>query len=143
EFGLLGFIDPDKTVQYYRKPTRSNTVNSEFTSLSTEDAFPLIEMIYSYAGATGKLIEYIVQDGNYQGIIMAGTGAGRFSKKEENALHGARKQELIIVRSSRVGKGCVIDIEPYKDVDAIRGVNLSPQKARILLSLSLATKKSM
>src|SRR5699024_3564162 len=102
-----------------------------------------IEMIYSYAGATGKLIEYIVQDGNYQGIIMAGTGAGRFSKKEENALHEARKQGLIIVRSSRVGNGRVIDIEPYKDVDAISGDNLTPQQARILLSLSFTTKKSM
>lgn len=143
EFGVLGFIDPDKTVQYYRKPTRSHTVNSAFTSLSTEDAFPLIEIIYSYAGATGKLIEYIVQDGTYQGIIMAGTGAGRFSKKEEKALHKAREQGLIIVRSSRVGNGRVLDIEPYKDLDAISGDNLTPQKARILLSLSLATKKSV
>src|SRR5699024_9233791 len=143
EFGLLGFIDPDKTVQYYRKPTRSHTVNSEFTSLSTEDAFPLIEMIYSYAGATGKLIEYIVQDGNYQGIIMAGAGAGRSSEKEESALHEARKQWLIVVRSSRVGNARVIDIEPYNELDSISGDNLTPQKARILLSLSLATKKSM
>src|SRR5699024_9376502 len=95
------------------------------------------------AGAPGKLIEYIVQDGNYQGIIMAGTGAGRFSKKEEKALHKAREQGLIIVRRRRVRNGRVLDIEAYKDLDEISGYNLTPQKARILLSLSLATKKSV
>src|SRR5699024_6343522 len=125
------------------KPTRSHTVNSAFSSLSTEDAFPLIEIIYSYAGATGKIIEYIVQDGTYQGIDIAGTGAGRFAKKEEKAVHKARAHGIIIVRSSRVGNGRVLDIEPYKDLDAISSDNLTPQKARILLSLSLATKKSV
>src|SRR5699024_11634879 len=102
----------------------------------------IIEIIYSYAGANGKLIEYIVQDGTYQGIIIAGTGAGRFSKKEEKALHKAREQGLIIVRSSRVGNGRGLDIDPYKDLDAISGDNLTPQIARILISLLLATKKS-
>src|SRR5699024_12344534 len=102
------------------------------TSLSTEDAFPLIEIIYSYAGATGKLIEYIVQDGTYQGIIIAGTGAGRFSKKEEKALHKAREQGLIIVRSSRVGNGRVIDIESYKDLTEIIGDNITLNTESIL-----------
>src|SRR5699024_11983147 len=104
-------IDPDKTVQYYRKPTRSHTVNSAFTSLSTEDAFPLIEIIYSYAGATGKLIEYIVQDGTYQGIIIAGTGAGRFSKKEEKAL---RSEEHTSELQSRFDLVCRLLLEKKK-----------------------------
>src|SRR5699024_12667876 len=53
--GVLGFIDPEKTVQYYRKPTRSHTGNSAFTSLSTEAAVPLIELIYCYAEARANL----------------------------------------------------------------------------------------
>src|SRR5699024_6192131 len=131
------------TVQYYRKPTRSHTVNSAFTSLSTEDAFPLIEMIYSYAGAPGKLIEYIVQDGNYQGIIMAGTGAGRFSKKEEKALHKAREQGLISGRISSVDHGRVLQIDKYKALAALCNDHLTPQKARMLLRVSLASMKSV
>lgn len=42
-----------------------------------------------------------------------------------------------MVRSSRGGHGRVIDIEPFKDLNAISGDNLNPQKSRILLSLAL------
>lgn|SRR5699024_2721948 len=137
EFGLLGFIDPDDTVQYYRQPTRCHTLNSEFTTLNA-GFYPKVDIVYSYAGATGELINLIVQSGQYHGIVIAGTGAGRFSKKEEEALYQARKNNIHIVRSSRGGNGRVIDIEPYKELNAISGDNLTPQKARILLTLSLA-----
>lgn len=135
--GFLGFVEPDNTVQYYRAPTRKHTTNSIFSNLNFDRAIPNIEIVYSYAGATGELIEHIAECGKYQGLVMAGTGAGRFSVAEENALLKAKRAGLHIVRSSRVDSGRVIGIDHYNQLQAISGDNLSPQKARILLMLSL------
>lgn len=136
--GFLGFIEPDETIEYYRSPTRLHTVESKFSQLADGvKRLPSVEIVYSYAGATGEIINHITNCGKYAGIVVAGTGAGRFSKAEEIALMKAREKGLYIVRSSRVGNGRTVGIDPYKDLRAISGDNLTPQKARILLMLSL------
>lgn len=139
--GCLGFIEPNQTIHYYRKPTKLHTIHSAFSVFNPEKALPDIAIIYSYAGATGDLIDHIAQSGKYQGIVLAGTGAGLVSTKEAEALYRASEQGLVIVRSSRVGSGSVLPIDKYKDTHMIHADNLSPQKARILLMLSLAMKQ--
>src|SRR5699024_27676 len=101
QHGLLGFIEPDNTVQFYRAPTRKHTSASEFSSLSLEN-LPAIEIVYSYAGVSGDLIRYITNSGKYQGIVVAGTGAGTASPNEEAALLEAKEQGIYIVRCSRL-----------------------------------------
>lgn len=138
DFGLLGVIDGEQNVEYYRQPIRKHTITSDFSKMSLSiNQFPKVEIVYSYAGATNFLIDQIVQSGEYAGIVVAGTGAGRFSKTEELALIEARKQGLHVVRSSRVGKGRVVPIDAYNNLEFINGDNLIPQKARILLMLAL------
>lgn len=137
QFGYLGFVDPDKQVHYYREPTRKHTIHSEFSTISF-DKLPNVEIVYSYAGATGHIIDHIVQTANFAGIVTAGTGAGLISPNEITALQRARQQGLCIVRSSRVGNGRVVPITPYTPFDFVSGDNLLPQKARILLMLALA-----
>lgn len=136
EFGYLGFIDPDKKIQFYREPTRVHTIQSEFAFLDM-NALPDIEIIYSYAGATGHLIDYIAENTSYKGIITAGTGAGLIAPDELAAVKQAKEKGLYVVRSSRVGNGRVIAMDGYESYDFIHGDNLLPQKARILLMLSL------
>lgn len=136
QFGFLGYVDTDKTIQFYRAPLRKHTVNSEFSSL-TFDSLKNVEITYSYAGATGHLIEYIIQSGHYDGIVVAGTGAGLASPDELKALHKARKEGIHVVRSHRVGHGRVVHVKAYEKYDFISGDNLLPQKARILLMLAL------
>lgn len=138
QLGALGFIDPDETVNFYNIPAKKHTKQSIFSNLSLEN-MPKVEIIYSYAGATGKLINYISTSNEYKGIIMAGTGAGRFSPEEDAALHKARKHGISIVRSSRVESGRIVDIKHYNRLQAINSDNLTPQKARILLMLTLLT----
>lgn len=140
--GTLGFIEPDGSIQYYRTPTRRHTTQSQFSTL-TIDQLPNVEIIYSYAGATGELIHHITRTGKYAGIVIAGTGAGRFSKREEEALREARKKGLHVVRSNRVGNGRVVDIDAYQSLATISADNLSPQKARILLMLSLSVNRNV
>ncbi|WP_340084943.1 asparaginase [Siminovitchia sp. FSL H7-0308] len=134
--GCLGYIDAAHEIVYYREPVRKHTIDSQFSQIKITD-LPNVEIVYSYAGATGNLINHIVQSEHYQGIIIAGTGAGRFSKSEEEALLNAVEKGINVVRSSRVGNGRVVCIEPYDQLNAISGDNLNPQKARILLSLAL------
>lgn len=134
--GNLGIVDTDHTVQFYRQPTRKHTIHSEFSQLKIEE-LPEVEIVYSYAGANGLLIDSIVQSGKYRGIVVAGTGAGLVSPEQLISLNKAAKEGLFVVRSSRVGNGRVINIKPYEPYPFISGDDLLPQKARILLMLSL------
>ena len=134
--GFLGVVDSDDTVQIYRKPTRKHTLHSVFSKLSIEK-LPEIEIIYSYAGANGFLIDAITNSNRYQGIITAGTGAGLVSPEELASLKRATEKGMYVVRSSRVGSGRVVSVKSYEPYNFINGDDLLPQKARILLMLSL------
>ena len=135
EMGCLGYIDAAHEVVYYRDPVRLHTAASEFSKINMTD-LPNVEIVYSYAGATGNLIDHIVESNQYQGMVIAGTGAGRFSKGEEKALQKAIEKGMHVVRSNRVGSGRVVPIAPYDHLKAISGDDLNPQKARILLALA-------
>lgn len=136
QFGYLGFIDPDKQVQFYRKPIQKHTIHSEFSTLPFTE-LPNVEIVYSYAGATGHIIDHIANTSIYAGIVTAGTGAGLVSPSERTALKKALSKGLFIVRSSRVGNGRVLPIDSYPSFDFISADNLLPQKARILLMVAL------
>lgn len=145
DFGYLGSVDMDRVV-FYRSPIRRHTVNSvlkveELTSL------PRVDIVYSYAGADGVMIDALVKAGA-RGIIVAGTGAGDITYGEGEAVLRARKLGVFVVRGSRVGSGRVIDSPllgqngrgngvGYKDRGIVAADNLTPQKARILLMLAL------
>lgn len=136
QLGHLGYVDADGKITFYRYPAKKHTTSSVFSNL-TFTFLPNVAILYSYAGSTGDLIEYITKSGDYAGIIIAGTGAGLASPSELTALQEATKQGITVARSSRVGNGRVIPIEPYDTYSFISADNLSPQKARILLMLAL------
>src|SRR5699024_3522946 len=142
DLGCLGYIETDQTIQYYRKPVRKHTMDSVFSKMTYHD-LPSVEIVYSYAVATGKLIDFMTQSGEYQGVVIAGTGAGRFSKLEESAISKATQEGLYVVRSSRGGNGRVVGIEAYRNLRTLSGDNLTPQKARILLMLSILKYTSL
>lgn len=142
QFGYLGFIDPDDTVQFYRTPTRIHTYQSKFAHKSY-DNMPRVGIIYSYAGATGDLIQLATESNLYDGIVMAGTGAGRCSPHEDEALAEAANKGVVIVRSSRVGNGRVVGIDHFNQYPVVCADNLQPQKARILLMLAMTTTNNI
>lgn len=134
--GFLGMIDPDDTIQYYREPMRLHTTQSDFSNLNIT-TLPEVAIVYSYAGANGDIINSLVNSRAYQGIVIAGTGAGLMSPLEKSALIKAQEAGMFIVRSSRVDSGRVTETHSFIDSHFIAGDNLSPQKARILLMVSL------
>lgn len=139
EQGYLGFVDPDDQVTFYQAPVRKHTYLSEFSTEQLSN-LPEVGIVYSYAGAKGEGIDAIVESG-MQGLVIAGTGAGRCSHLEEDALYRAKKANLTIVMSSRYGLGRVVPLQKYESLELITADNLQPHKARILLMLALTKYK--
>ena len=137
ELGCLGFVEPDNTVQFYRSPARKHTTHSVFSTIK-DKALPHVEIVYSYAGAGGNIIRSLSSSGDVDGIIIAGTGGGRCSYKEEKAASEAQKKGIQIVMGSRCAHGRVVPLEKYDHLGAPTADNLSPQKARILLMIALS-----
>lgn len=136
EVGCLGFVDPDNTVQFYYEPTRRHTYHSEFSTIEISQ-LPHVEIVYSYAGAKGTIINSLVDSGDINGIVLAGTGAGRCSYEEEKAMKNANQKGIQGVLSTRCIHGRVVPLEKYDYLNAVTSDNLPPHKARILLMLAL------
>lgn len=135
ELGFLGYINDGK-VCFYRESTRKHTANSEF-NVKHLNELPYVKVVYGHADDDRVFIDAAVAAGA-KGIIYAGTGNGSIHKNAEAALADATQKGVVVVRSSRVGNGTVIDAEQsYIDAHFLNGDSLSPQKARILLALAL------
>lgn len=135
ELGVLGYVEAGNTT-FYRNSTRRNTINSEF-SLKNITELPKVVIIYGHADGENELINAAIS-ANVKGIIYAGTGNGSVHKYDEAALKKATQRNIIVVRSSHVGNGAVINAEQsYIDNHFLNAGTLNPQKARILLQLAL------
>lgn len=139
--GPLGTIDPDYRVRLLHHPVRKHTAQSMWANESF-DALPRVDIVYSYAGADGVMIDALVATGA-EGIVIAGTGAGRCSPLEEEAIERAVEAGVVVAMSSRVGSGVVIPIDAYAHIPFVTTDTLSPQKARILLKLALRQTKNV
>ena len=74
-----------------------------------------------------------------KGIVLAGVGDGNSTDAVIAALSDAAKKGVVVVRSSRTGSGLVVrNVEVNDDkLGFVASMELSPQKARILLMLGL------
>jgi L-asparaginase len=136
ELGLLGYVDEDG-VWFYRQSTKRHTFDSEF-DIDGITQLPRVDIVSSYAGADGLLVEVLAEHG-VPGIILQGTGAGGVTPELETAANNSIEKGTIVVTSTRVNEGRLR--ESSVDV-GIRADNLTPQKARILLMLALTKTKN-
>lgn len=134
--GPLGSIDPDRKVRIDHKPARKHSTNSVLSG-QQPNTEPYVPIIYSYAGADQRLLDSVLELHSPAGIVIAGTGAGRCSPLEEQAVAKARQQGIPVVMSSRLASGRILPIECYDYLPLISADNLPPAKARILLLLAL------
>ncbi|MFF4480565.1 asparaginase [Streptomyces sp. NPDC001520] len=96
---------------------------------------PEVDIAYSYQGAGPQAIKAFA-DAGAKGIVTAGTGAGGLSPAMTEARDDAVKNGVVMVSASRTGSGAVYDPRVHGVIGA---QDLTPQKARLLLLLSLAT----
>lgn len=148
--GALGYIHNGE-VFYYHAPSCGNgcTDYVHKGSLSNESrtpyfnveglySLPKVGIAYGYSNVQGDVVEMMIEKG-YKGIVYAGVGNGNIHKNVFPLLEKARKDGIVVVRSSRVPTGATtldaeVDDNKYRFV-ASWGLN--PQKARILLMLAL------
>jgi L-asparaginase len=139
DFGALGHADGDG-VYFYRAPTRPHMPDTPFAGLELA-ALPRVEIIYSYAGADGALVDAAVAAGA-RGIVSAGFAPGSPTPEQRSAFERAAKSGIVVVQCSRAS-GRVAPRRRLRESGIVAGEDFSPQKARILLMLALSTTSDM
>ena len=140
DLGNLGYVD-DFGVEFYRTPLRKHTKAAEF-DISKIEKLPRVDIIYSYAGADGDLLQAAVEH-KAEGIVIAGFPTGSPSRsgdpsrywQDEVVKKPIEETGIPVVMTNRGGIGRILP-EPQRS-HFILGDNLVPQKARVLLMLAL------
>lgn len=147
-YGVLGVVD-GSGVAYYRKPLRRHSAASEFDVTAIKE-LPRVDVIMTYQGATGDVINAVV-DAGAKGVILATAGAGATSGTQGTGIAYAVGKGVFVVTTTRTGSGRIAVRSggaggrggagrgTAGPVYRIAGDDLEPIKARILLMLALAT----
>jgi len=140
ELGVLGWVD-GTNIKVGRAPARVAACDNPQRwatpfdlSTITAAAIPRTEIIYGYQQAGGEGITGFA-DAGIKGIVTAGTGAGGISSAQSAARTAAVAKGVVFLSTTRTGSGSVYG---GTTGSVIAGDDLLPQKARLLLMLSLA-----
>jgi L-asparaginase len=137
DLGPLGYADGDGKIVYYYQTVKKHTVDTEFDVRGLQ-SLPRVDVVVSYVGADGKMIEAAATAGA-KGIVSAATGAGRPTPAEDEAFDRVyREKGVIMCLCSRVASGRVVRSPGLAKRGFVAGDNLQPWKARALLALALA-----
>ncbi len=125
-------------VRYAYVPGFKHTTASAFSGPPTPAVMPRVDIVYAHEGADSTMVKAAVAAGA-KGIVLAGVGDGNASSDMITALVEAAKAGIVVVRASRVGSGAVLRNIELNDDDLgfVAGMDLIPQKARVLLRLAL------
>lgn len=106
--------------------------------ISGLDSLPKVGIVYGHSNILPDMVAPMLQNG-YKGIVYAGVGNGNIHKNVLPALEKARKEGVLVVRSTRVPTGPVTtELQTYElPYGFIASQYLNPQKSRILLMLAL------
>lgn len=133
--GCLGSVDTDR-VSFFRSVTPSRLAASPFTDVTRPTSLPRVDILYSYLGADTVFVEAALAAG------AAGLVAAAFAPGIVAPDVAARFEELAaggfpVVMCSRAHSGRVGGRDRLVRMGLIPGEDFSPQKARIILMLSL------
>ena len=136
--GRAGVMNVGNAHFFWKNDTK-HTTKSDFSvdNLGVND-LPRVDIVYSYANLGPDVIDFMVKQG-VKGIVLAGVGDGNSTDAVIAALSDAAKKGVAVVRATRTGSGLVVrNVEVNDDkLGFIASMELSPQKARILLMLGL------
>ena len=131
----LGYVHNGE-VRYYRPAAVQE--NAPYFNIDGLKSLPKVGIAYGYSNVEGDVVKMMIKK-DYKGIVYAGVGNGNIHKNVFPELEKARKDGIIVVRSSRVPTGATtldaeVDDNKY---EFVASWSLNPQKARILLMLAL------
>ena len=133
ETGSIGIIRNNE-VYFYEETIKKHTINSEF-DISGVDKLPNVNIVYFSVDADPKILQYTASISD--GIVIAGAGAGEFSKEFIDIINILKKPVVI---SSRIDDGLITQ-DALLCENSVAANNLSPQKAAVLLKLALLNTK--
>lgn len=132
ETGALGVVRDGK-VFFYETSAKRHTKDTIF-DISGLKELPKVPILYFSVDADPDLLNYAAKSA--EGIVIAGAGAGEFSEVWKKEIE---KLTIPVVISSRTNDGIILP-ENLLCENTVAADNLSPQKAAILLRLSIACK---
>ena len=139
DFGVLGYVDSDARVLFYRNVTRAHSIATPFDVRGTK-SLPRVDIVYSYAGADGVLVDALTAR-RPDGMVLVGFGGGSYPAAFLEAGQRALQAGIPVVLATRSWNGRVV-ITPKKQAERfIVCDDLMPQKARILLMLALTVTR--
>jgi len=139
DLGALGFVDDDR-ITFYRLPVKRHTHATPFDVLRLRK-LPRVDIIYTYAGADGALIEAAVAQGA-KGVVIAGFPTGSATPVMDDTIRRAAMRGIAVVMTNRGGMGRVMDKKRNEARPLIWGDNLTPVKARVLLMMALTATRN-
>jgi L-asparaginase len=125
EMGAIGIVR-DGIVFMYETPSKKHTVESEF-DITGLTALPRVSILYFSVDADPQLLSFAAE--RSEGLVIAGAGAGEFSKGWIDVINGL---SIPVVISSRIDDGVIIK-DNLLCGNTVAANNLTPQKAAILL----------
>lgn len=135
DYGLLGVADLD-AVRFYRAPTRRQTI-----PLPADADLADVVIVPQYAGADGRGLELLLEAGEVDGVVVAGLGLAHVSSPTLEVLGRVRAAGIPVVVSSRVTTGRIVPLYANNidllEMGAVQADNLSPWKARVLLTVAM------
>ncbi|OZA93733.1 MAG: L-asparaginase [Erythrobacter sp. 34-65-8] len=132
--GPLGLVSP-ASLDWFAPAAKAG----EQARFTWPEALPRVEILYAHADMDALPVASALAMGA-EGLVLAGLGQGNASAPVLDALQGAARDGVPVVRASRVDEGYV-DRNVEVDDDArgfVAARSFNPQKARILLQLLIA-----
>jgi len=139
DFGLLGYVDADARVLFYRSVTRAHTTATPFDVRGRKD-LPRVDIVYAYAGADELLVDALAGH-RPAGMVLVGFGGGSYPAAFLNAGKRAVQAGIPVVLATRSWNGRVVTTPNKEAAGFIVSDDLMPQKARILLMLALTVTR--
>ncbi|MGJ7526490.1 asparaginase [Variovorax sp. GB1P17] len=136
--GPIGYVEEGAVRRVRAWP--EGAVPGGSKALDAVGQWPRVEIVMSHAGASGALVDALLQAGGAEpvrGLVLAATGNGTLHHALEAAALKAQDSGVAVLRATRCANGRIL---PRPD-DRLRDAGaLTPVKARIALMLELLGK---
>ena len=139
--GPLGWVEEGRVrlAQNWHQPQAGWAVDA-MKNIVQGDPWPRVEVVMSYAGASGSTVDALVRDG-VQGLVVAATGNGTLHHALQAALERAQQAGLSVRVTTRCPLGQVLSL-PWADAALPLVPGLTAVKARVSLLLELLGAKA-
>ena len=109
--------------------------------ISNMRELPRVSVLYFNADADAELVRFTAE--RSAGLVIAGAGAGEFSRAWADAIAGAVAEKNIpVVISTRINRGRIVP-EQLLVLGTIAAYDLPPAKAAVLLRLALTVTNNL